>query len=361
MTCKCVFVGEAWGEAEARFESPFLGAAGQELYSMLVQAGFTSANLPRYQVAPLTMRNKWASFPYPLLNVFNERPGKESNDVQLFYAHRKDNIPLDQSFGPRRFGAANFFLRESAAHHIRALHIELKHLKPNLIIPLGATACWALGLGASIKKLRGFVHETPFGKALPLYHPAAILRKWSLRTPTLLDLIKARRELQYPGFRLLPREIWTEPTISDLWNWWASCGSKSSLLAIDIETVRNQQISEVGFASDATHALHIPFFWEDNREYKQWWRTAKEEVQAWDFIEHVCRSSVSKIGQNLKYDAYWLAKEMGIPILNWAHDTMVGCHAWQPEMGKGLYDLGAIFLDERSWKSIRKESNKDND
>lgn len=365
MTCKCVFVGEAWGEAEARFEVPFIGSAGQELFSMLGKTGFHPDKTSQYQVSPMTMIGKWTSFPHPLLNVFNERPSHDSNDVQLFYAHRKDNIPLDASFGPRRFGSGNFHVKADKAHHIHKLHKQLKELKPNLIIPMGATACWALGLGASIGKLRGFVHETPFGKTLPIYHPAAILRNWSLRAITLLDLTKARREMKFPGFRLIEREIWTEPTINDLWNWWHTYGIKSPLLAVDIETLRNQQISEVGFASDKHHALHIPFVWEDKlatpKKYHQWWSSTQEEVKAWEFVKYVCESAVPKIGQNLKYDAFWLAKEMGIAINNWQHDTMVGCHAWQPELGKSLYDLGAMFLDEKSWKSIRKDTGKAND
>lgn len=362
---KCVFVGESWGEAEARFEVPFIGSAGQELHRMLCQTKFHNAPIERYQVTPLTMISRWSTFTYPLLNVFNERPGKGSNEVQLFYAHRKDNVPLAREFGARRFGSANYFIREDKAHHIQALHTKLEELKPNLIVPLGATACWAIGLGASIGKLRGFVHETPFGKALPIYHPAAILRNWSLRAITLLDLTKAKREMEYPEFRTIEREIWTEPTIADLWKWWETYGSKSKLLAIDIETVRNQQIGEVGFASDPQHALHIPFVWEDKsaptKVYRQWWRKARNEELAWKFVRRVCESPIPKIGQNLKYDVYWLTKVMGIPVKNWQHDTMVGCHAWQPELGKSLYDLGAMFMDEKDWKNIRKDTKKQDD
>lgn len=358
----CIFIGEAWGEAEARYEVPFVGSAGQELYRMLGQAGFHTQPLERYEVSPLTMMRRWSTFKHPLLNVFNARPAKDSNEVQLFYAHRKDNTPIDTSFGPRRFGSANYFVRADYAQHIRQLHERLQDLRPNLIIPLGATACWALGLGTSIGKLRGFVHETRFGKALPVYHPAAILRNWSLRAITLLDLTKARRELAYPEIRVIEREIWTEPTIDDLWLWWEQHGKHSPLLAVDIETLRYQQISEVGFASDKQHALHIPFCWEDKSGrpsvFRQWWRRAEDEVKAWQFVKHVCESAAPKIGQNLKYDVYWLAKEMNIAVRNWTHDTMVACHAWQPELGKSLYDLGAMFLDERSWKSIRKDASK---
>jgi len=365
MTCKCIFVGKAWGESEADFKVPFIGADGQELFRMLGLTGFHSAPLPPYYVSALTMINQWSTFSYPILNVFNERPGKESNNVKLFYAHRKSEVPLDRSFGSRKFGSANYFVRADKAHHIQKLHKTIRQKKPNLIVALGATACWALGLGAAIGKLRGFVHETPYGKVLPTYHPFAILSNWSLRASSLLDLSKARREMQYPGVRTIEREIWTELTIPDLWDWWENYGSKSPLLAIDIETIRNQQISEVGFASDNKHALHIPFVWEDRsttpKVYRQWWRKPQDEVKAWEFVRHVLNSPIPKIGQNFKYDAYWLIKEFGFNIRNWQHDTMVATHAWQPELGKGLYDLGAMFLDEKSWKFIRKDTGKQDD
>ena len=214
-------------------------------------------------------------------------------------------------------------------------------------------------MGAAIGKLRGFVHKHELGKVLPTYHPSAVLRNWSLRVPTLFDLFKARRESKFPDIRLVEREIWAEPTIADLWNWWETHGSKSSLLALDIETLKATQITEVGFASDSGHALHIPFCWKDGKTYKQWWPDTKTEVQAWKFVRHVCESAVPKIGQNgVQYDCFMLAKCMGIVVNNYQHDTMQAAHALWPEMNKSLYDLGAMLLDEASWKSIRKDSSK---
>jgi hypothetical protein len=215
-------------------------------------------------------------------------------------------------------------------------------------------------MGDAIGKLRGFVHSHELGKVLPTYHPSAVLRNWSLRVPTLFDLVKAKREAQFPEIRLVEREIWTEPTIADLWNWWEQHGSKSKLLALDIETLKATQITEVGFASDSTHALHIPFCWREGKTYKSWWKDTKEEVEAWKFVQHVCASNVPKIGQNgVQYDCFMLAKCMGIVVNNYQHDTMQAAHAWMPELGKSLYDLGAMLLDEASWKSIRKDSGKD--
>lgn len=351
---KIALVGEAWDEQEHQYEHPFVGTAGQELYRLLHKTHHVPTGLDYKFCSPLRMMGLWASSGITLLNVFNARPGKESNDVQLFYAHVRDNVPLDKSLPSRRFGAANYHVRADMASHVYALREKLLGLRPNLIVHLGATACWALGLGEGIGRLRGFVHDTEYGKVLPTYHPSAVLRDWSRRVPVLFDLTKARRECEFPEIRQVEREIWTEPSPAECWTWWETYGKDAPLLAVDIETIPAlQQITEVGFASDPRHALHIPIAIDAKSFYSH-----RDEVEIWKFVKHVCESAIPKIGQNLKYDIYWLWKEMGIAVRNWQHDTMIASHAWQPELDKSLYDLGSIWLDERSWKNIRRESSK---
>lgn len=361
MTTSIVLVGEAYGEHEAQIGSPFVGQAGQELYRLLCDAGFPLEPLRKNYISPHSMSMIWSRAPVTLLNVFNSRP--ENNNIELYYGGRSASI--DDTLPRRRFGSSFKWVLSEHSTSIRKLLDNLSRLRPNLIVPLGTTATWALGMGAGIGKLRGFVHKHELGKVLPTYHPSAVLRNWSLRVPTLFDLFKARREAAFPEIRLVEREIWTEPTIADLWAWWGQHGKHSKLLALDIETLKGTQITEVGFASDSTHALHIPFCWKDGKTYKQWWKDTRTEVQAWKFVQHVCNSSVPKIGQNgASYDCFMLLKCMNIIVENYQHDTMQAAHAWMPELGKSLYDLGAIFLNEADWKNIRKDTHKlgkDND
>lgn len=352
-----VFIGEAWDEHEAQIGSPFVGPAGQEFYRLLCNAGFPLEPLRKNHISSHSMSRIWARTGLPLLNVFNTHP--ESNNVELFYGGR--DAPIDDSLHRRRFGSSFKWVRSERAGDVRKLLDDLRNLRPNLIVPLGATATWALGMGDTIGKLRGFIHKHDLGKVLPTHHPSAVLRNWSNRVPTLFDLYKARRESAFPEIRLIEREIWTEPTIDDLWTWWEQHGQYSKLLALDIETLKSVQVSEVGFASDPHHALHIPFCWKEGKTYKSWWPDTKTEVEAWKFVKYVCSSPIPKIGQQgAGYDCYMLAKCMGIVVENYKHDTMQACHAWMPEMAKSLYNLGSIFLDEMSWKSIRKDSGKDN-
>ena len=349
------FIGEAWGEHESNIGSPFVGPAGQELYRLLCDAGFPLEPLRKNYISPHSMSMVWSQAPVVLLNAFNSRP--QNNNVELYYAGRDSSI--DDSLPYRRFGSSFKWVRSEQAPDVRKLLDDLSHLRPNLIVPLGNTATWALGMGAGIGKLRGFVHKHKLGKVLPTYHPSAVLQNWSLRAPTLFDLYKAKRECAFPEIRLVEREIWTEPTIDDLWLWWEKHGSKSNLIALDVESLKAVQVTEVGFASDPYHALHVPFAWREGSTYKSWWSDTKTEVEAWKFVRHVCASSVPKIGQNgANYDCFMLAKCLGIVVENYRHDTMQAAHALWPELGKSLYDLGAIFLDEASWKNIRKDSEK---
>ncbi len=221
---------------------------------------------------------------------------------------------------------------------------------------------WSLGLPTTISKIRGNVTSSSFGKVLACYHPSSVLRNWSQRIVTILDLHKALRESESPVISTLPREIWTRPGIEDCYKWWELFGSKAELLAFDIETILNRQISEISFASDSTHALHIPFFYKENKQYVNWWPDAKTELQAWKFVKMVLESNVPKIGQNcVIYDSYWLIKEMRIRVKNITHDTMQLSHCWALELEKSLRFLGSIFLNERDWKSIRTDTVKQND
>lgn len=355
MTAKIVFVGEAWGSQEALLQSPFVGPSGCELYRMLHAAGYPVPFLPYQFNSPVRMLNNWSKFPYPLLNVFNAHPPE--NNIEFFYQREPTH-----AFPSRRFDNRIHYVKPEYESHVTQLHIDLQTLAPNVIVALGNTALWALNLPVTISKLRGNVVESPFGKVVPTYHPASVLRNWSQRVVTILDLHKALRESKSPLVSTPAREIWTRPSIDDLYLWWELYGKAAPLLAFDIETILNQQISEISFASDSTHALHIPFFYKENKRYVNWWPDAASEVNAWKFVKMVLESEVPKIGQNCtQYDCYWLLKEMNIAVKNIRHDTMQLSHAWALELEKSLGFLGSIFLDERSWKGIRTETNKQND
>lgn len=355
MTTKFVIVGEAWDEQEATLQHAFVGSAGQELLRMLHGAGYPVPFLPYTFNSPVRMLRLWENSGITLLNVFSANPPE--NNVEFFYTREPSS-----TFSPRRFDNRIHYLKPEYEFHVQLLHKTLRKLKPNIIIALGNTPLWSLGLPPTISKIRGNVTSSSFGKVLACYHPASVLRNWSQRIITILDLHKALRESESPTISTLPREIWTRPTIEDCYNWFKLYGSKAELLAWDIETVLNKQISEISFASDSIHALHVPILYKENKRYISYWPDAKIELEAWRFIKMVLESDIPKIGQNvIQFDCYWCLKEMNIAPKNITHDTMQMAHACALELEKNLGFLGSIFCEEKAWKHIRTETNKQND
>lgn len=332
MTVKIAIVGEAWGEQEERSRMPFVGAAGYELTRMLEEANIRRADCF-------------------LTNVFNLRPA--NNDVEtLCVPASGDRIA---GYPPLRAGK---YIHAQYAGELERLYGELAATSPNVVIALGNTAAWATLRNAGISKIRGAIAaSTIIGgrtfKTLPTYHPAAILRQWDLRPVTVLDLIKARRESEYPDIRLPQRTIYIEPDLNDL-EWFYERHIRSAgILSTDIETA-SDQITCIGFAPSTATAMVVPFV--DNRRGGNYWPTFEAEIQAWNFVRRVLTSPIPKLFQNGLYDMHFLWRRYGIPTLNAIHDTMLLHHALLPESEKGLGFLGSVYTNEASWKLMTRHS-----
>lgn len=359
MPCEIVIVGDFFGDSEILHSQAFTANAGSELYRMLCSAGFHLPPISSEHISARKMKAAWQKTIINTTCVFKAQT--EDNKIESFLAKKGTlnpdgtSVDIDTTLPPVVPG---MYLRSAYRHHLDSLHSELAELKPNLIVAAGQTACWALLQTTKLGGIRGTIHLTPWGKVLPTYHPKAVVKNWELRPVMVMDLLKAGREMQTPKFLRKKREIWVEPSITDLWTWWEKHGQHSTLLSIDIETERFTQISEVGIASDSTHAIHIPFIVERTKSY---WPTVKKEVQAWQFIRHVANSPIEKLGQNFMYDLQYFWVKAGFPIHNFTQDTMLLHHALFPGMQKGLGFLASCYTDELSWKSLRHEGNKDNE
>lgn len=326
---KIAIVGEAWGETEAQWKRPFVGAAGDELNRMLQDAGL--------------LREECF-----LTNVFNLHPDR--NDITTLCSSKTegDYIP-----GLPALTKGKYVRREYKAELDR-LYSELEQVRPNVVLALGNTACWALLRQTAISKLRGAVALSPVVeglKVIPTYHPAAILRQYDLRPVTVLDIMKAKRESAFPEVRRVSREIWLDPTIADIERFYHEHVLSSKRMAVDIETAAGQ-ITCVGFAPSPDRCLVIPF-WDYRNADGSYWRSFEEELLAWDWVQRLCATDVPKVGQNGLYDLYYLWTVYGIPILNYDDDTMLLHHSLQPESPKGLDFLGSVYTNEPAWKTHR--------
>lgn len=305
------FVGEAPSDEEVMGGEPLIGPAGR-----IFNGAMRSANLDRKL--------------FHITNVYDEQA--DDNDLTEF---RKDATLTERNF--------------------QRLAAELATTRPNVIVPMGATALWAFTGQTAITPFRGAVTAAtrivPGAKLLPTFHPSFILRQWKF-LPTLIgDFVKADKEATKGPKIIYPKvEIHLQPSKGDVSAWLQEC-KKSSLLSVDIETGWGA-ITCIGFAPDAHRAMCIPFvdLRKPNRSY---WGSTDDEVQVWRMIKRTLEdASIPKLGQNFTYDAFWLLKKRGIRVHNYRHDTRLMHHALYPELPKDLAFMGATYTDFGAWKHM---------
>lgn len=328
INAKLVLVGEAWGEQEALVQRPFIGYSGQELTRMLDEVGIARADCL-------------------LTNVLALQP--PGNKIEALCG-KKGDMGEGYALPPIQQGK---YLRPEFLPELSRLREELLAVKPNLTVALGNVACWALLGSAGIGTLRGTITEStlcPGLKVLPTYHPAAVLRNWAWRPIVLADLLKAKREAEFPEIRRLRREALINPTLDEIHAWIVREAHNAAALAVDIETARGQ-IDMIGFAASPTKLMSIPFF--NTGTFANYWPSVADEVAARQAVQQLLTLPCPKIFQNGLYDMQYLLRE-GFTLRNVAEDTMLMHHALYPEMPKGLGFLGSIYCNEASWKLLNR-------
>lgn len=322
-------VGGYYGYEEEKERTAFVGTSGYLLTKMLNEAGIQRADCL-------------------LTNVFNLRP--------------KGN-KLESLCGPKPHAISGYpallkgkYLHKCFEPELQRLGDELLEADPNLIIALGNEAMWALLGKSAISKFRGTTelstHTVAGFKVLSTYNPAAVLRDWSMRPVVVSDFHKAASEAEYPELRRPKCEIWIEPTLQDLEEFYERYIVRCEILSVDIETAGNQ-ITCIGFGPGADIAIVIPFF-DSRKKGRSYWATDHDESTAWAHVRGVLGNrKIKKLFQNGLYDIAFLWRAMGIRVINATEDTMLLHHALQPESLKGLGFLGSLYTSHGPWKHMR--------
>ena len=355
-----VIVGEARGEYEERIGSSFVGPSGIELLRMLHEAKVIQlSSVDRDYIndyyrrgSPKSIESVWRLHPEIYrTNVFAIHP--PSNRLEYFCGPKSEGIPSYPALLPSKY------VRRSFEPELDRLADEILTHDPNLIIALGNTALWALCGRTGVSKLRGTTqlstHCVSGYKLLPTYHPAAVLRQWEVRPTTVIDLIKAKREAEFPDIRRPACEIWIEPTLEDIERFINDYIRGCGILSVDIETT-GSRITCIGFAPKPDLAIVIPF--DDERSKTgSYWPTREIESAVWKLVADVLiDGSIPKLFQNGLYDISFLWRAYGIGVRGAAEDTMLLQHSLQPESLKGLGYLGSLYTDFGAWKVDHKNS-----
>jgi len=381
---KAGLVGEAWGLKEELFGHAFIWSSGMELARMGAEGGlfhpliikcrgctapvqFGRCSCGTYNaVNEIEMKHFWKEVreqdDVAVTNVFYARP--DANNVELFFGPRNGDVCLD--LPPLRPGK---FLLKSMRHHLEALLSELEVLQPNIIVALGNTPCWALGLHPKISEIRGTVAISPVNKfkVLPTWHPAYVLRTFPVRPIVVADLKKAAGEASTPSTNRTSRWITVNPSLPEIEAWLKLPGSGTR--AVDIESgyalytkpeihrmSQKQkyrlasQISMVGFARDPHEILVIPFMTRNSPDLN-YWPTPAEESFAWNLVQLGVDCDQDLVYQNGIYDIGRLLAHGIRPKRN-KHDTMLRHHANWPEMRKGLGFILSVQANEIAWKTM---------
>jgi uracil-DNA glycosylase len=342
-----VIVGEAWGFDEQQAKKPFMGGAGNELNRMLAEAGFKRDEIL-------------------CTNVANEKP--YANQMWRFF---DSSSPAIKGLRPRPNVVAGLArLKEQIAASPRSLVIAAGNYPLWALTDVAGTdnckdpGSEGVKVPSGIMNWRGSMWyvEGSSTRLLPIVHPAAILRQWSLRSLTVHDL-KARVPMALRGdWRPNPMPVfWAPPTfdqaLSRLRMWLAKADSGQRFrLVSDIETIPSRRlIACIGMTDSKHFGMSIPFLHMVSGKIESYW-THDQEVELMRLIRRIyLHKNILQEGQNFNYDIQYIEFYFAVQIrLDW--DTMLAQHLMWPGTPKGLDMISSLYCNYHwYWKEDGKE------
>ena len=336
LDAKILICGEAPGSAEERTGKPFVGASGKLLRQMLAHSGINPNDCY-------------------ITNVVNERP--PGNKFSYFYNDKSRRIPSTR-----------------LELHWKELRNKIEWLKPNVVIPVGAEPLRAITNEKGIESWRGTILQYKGTKILPTYHPAAVLRNYSLHPIAEMDFAKANVESGFPEYNKPVVHITAHPTLQQVIDWFDDDIPQTGF---DIETV-GWHVRCIAFAKSAgtasqgepvTSSICIPFIKFPSTsmisanvgnkklhvipasgEAASYW-SKNNEIVVLDIIASVLGDkAIKKVGQNsISFDAPIIWTEFGIDIQNHYMDVMHAWHVLYPELPKSLSFLCSILTNHQNY------------
>ena len=294
-------------------------------------------------------------------SVISSRPG--SGKIEDFCLNKKEAEAEALRYGypgyPRTFIKTGKYLHPKFLKEVDSLLETLKEEKPNLVICLGSFATWALLGSAKLTALRGTAAESPFIpglKVIPTYHPVTIMRDWSQRVIAGADLMKAKREAEFPEI-IRPKRIVKVPETREDLALIEKTLFAQRRLSLDIET-KLGQITCVGFGVSPSLSFCIPITDSRKPDWSYW--SYFDEIYAVNVIKRICENpSIKKRLQNGVYDIQYLWHTWHIRTMGFDDDSMIMHHVLYSELPKSLGFMGSVYTNEASWKLMRKFEEKE--
>ena len=324
-----MLIGEAPGAEEERSGIPFVGQSGKLLKAM---CGSSGINFDKCYVT----------------NICPDRP--PNNKFEYFYEDSQRNVP-----------------KPTLAKRWEALGDKIKRIKPNVVICLGDEPLRAITNLRGIGTWRGTRIEAFGTKVISTYHPASILREYSHRVITEIDLRKAKRESE--GLVYEKPEILINPTYTETIDWLRRC---KETVSFDIETI-GERVRCIGFAerrSGKLSALCIPFLRMlqssptilsalgngkiscTNHDVNFW--PKENECGILVAVASVLENpKIEKVGQNsVHFDEPFLEREFHISVENHSFDLMHAWHVLYPTFPKSLNFISSVYTDHPNYWTL---------
>lgn len=320
LDAKICFVGEAPGSEEERAGRGFVGQSGQLLFKLAAGVGIIRSECY-------------------VTNVVKEKP--KDNDIGHFIT----------------FKMGHAYPTLWYENYEKDLHDELWNTNCNVYVAVGGVALYALTRMSAVSKRRGSILEgvlrtkngTRSIKVIPIIHPAAALRQYTLIHTITLDLKRVLEESNYPDIRLPSRAIQVRPTYMDSIAFLHNC-KQSPIVAFDIEVMRGE-VSCISFAPTPYEVISIPFVAGGGDYF-----TPDQEVEIWKLIASILEDpNIIKVGQNIVFDTTFLFRKYGIIPRGTLEDTMIGQAIMYPDFPKGLDFICSMHTKEPYYKDEGKK------
>lgn len=348
---KIAVVAESWGIQESLSEKPLIGGSGQEFDRMLAEAGYKRDEIF-------------------CTNVANARP--LNDEMWRFFEVAKGN-----QNPPLRGLHPTPFIRQE----LLRLYQQLEAVKPEVILACGNYALWALThcTGHSIpqdaegrrcpngiESWRGsmwYANAAPGvlanTKLIPVIHPAAILRAWYWRTPTVhCDLKRIAMALQNDWRQNPPARPLAPPTFEELITYLDDLLRRLEAGPIrtvfDVETARSL-LTVIGICDDPDRPVSIPLVAVEGKAFDSHWTLEQEIAISGRIIKILSHPNCLVEGQNFLYDTQYFQAFLGVsPRCDF--DTMLAHHLLFPGTPKGLDYLSSLYCKYHwYWKDDGKE------
>jgi DNA polymerase len=277
-----------------------------------------------------------------LLNETLRSCGLHRKDIYITNVIKDHLPPAGRSERTRKEKELFFFKKGTPSEiyfqGIMQVKAELEEIKPNVVVPMGNYALWAVMQHMAITKWRGSILESPLipgQKVIPTLHPASWINSQMWYDYPLFewDWQRIVAESAFPEIRRPAYNFIIDPTPDELAravHRFTHC----DILTVDTEWYAPNKLAYIGFADSELDAVTIPYRSMDAlRAYKE-----------------ILSTDIPKIMHNAAFDMTALARQ-GIDVKGHIEDTMLAWNAcWASLRMKGLEDLASILTDQEYYK-----------